>query len=230
VLAAAARAKSIDRFRVRLVGSEARLADLERRLPDDLLGWSLERRDVALAKPDRIEPATDGSAWADAIVAMALETAAGFQDRGFPLDLTVQTLPALERVLDRRFVFDSSKSPFSPQGLRGTTGYVGEVIRQAGGGQWIGPPSPLAMDYGLANQLSDGSRIWPRQRIAKRLASYGKPEDVLPGAASPFQEAVRAVIRPTCMRPAGSSACTPMPPAWVSRSVDLSLSWNCGGP
>ena len=52
------------------------------------------------------------------------------------------------------------------------------------------------MDYGLAIQLPDGSRIWPRQRLAKRLGPIGKPEPVHSDPASPFQEAVRALFRP----------------------------------
>ena len=190
-LAGAARAKNIDRFRVRLVGSDSRLADLKRHLPDELLGWAIERRDLPLGTPGMLEPATDGSAWADAAVSMAPEMAAGFQDLGFPLDMTVETLPELERVFDRRFM-----RPFPPQGLPGTTGYVGEVIRRAAGGRWIGPTSPLVMDYGLTIQLPDGSRIWPRQRLAKRLGPIGKAEPAHSGPASPFQEAVKAVIRP----------------------------------
>jgi hypothetical protein len=197
VLVAAGRYKPDDPFRFRLVGSDYRLAELEQRLPAVLEGWSIQRRAIEAARSERIIPASDGSLWAEAALTAAPELAAGCQERGYDLDFSVDSLQELERAFDARF---RTKDPPFPAKLDvgfGLLAYMGEVIRRAAGGQWIGPTTPLTRDYGLALQLVDGSVIWPRQRLSKRLATaFSSGETHGQSMTTPFQEAVSAAIRP----------------------------------
>ena len=61
----------------------------------------------------------------------------------------------------------------------------------------MGPSSRFFLDYGLALPLPGGSRIWPRQRLAKRRGAKSvTPVPVGESEASPFQDAVKSLLRP----------------------------------
>ena len=59
--------------------------------------------------------------------------------------------------------------------------YLGEVIRKAKGGEWLGDDSDPKAEINVELQLLDGTRCWPTQRAMKRfkngaedgIAAYG---------------------------------------------------------
>lgn len=192
----ASRAETGERVEFRLTGADGHLAELESQLPVSFRGCSVRRRTITHQRADFIVPATDGSPWAEAVVSIASEMAAALRKRGYQLDFSFGSLCELERVLDARFGTDN---PFPP-GLDvwfGLTAYLGEVIRRDSGGTWIGPASPLTRDYGLGLQLADGSQVWPRQRLSKRVwTTFDNGDSGRQEHALPFQEAVRSLIAP----------------------------------
>jgi hypothetical protein len=53
--------------------------------------------------------------------------------------------------------------------------YVGEVIRRARGGEWVGDESDPAAEINVELHLPDGTVCWPIQRVMKRFKQG--PED-----------------------------------------------------
>lgn len=59
--------------------------------------------------------------------------------------------------------------------------YVGETLRQRLGGEWVGDDNDPQAEINISIKLSDGSIIWPIQRVMKRfkngredsIAAYG---------------------------------------------------------
>jgi hypothetical protein len=55
--------------------------------------------------------------------------------------------------------------------------YLGEVLRRNVGGSWQGDDADPDAEVNVALDLPDGSRVWPVQRVMKRLANG--PQDSL---------------------------------------------------
>jgi len=47
--------------------------------------------------------------------------------------------------------------------------YVGEVIRRARGGEWVGDDADPQAEISVQLRLHDGTQLWPVQRAMKRL-------------------------------------------------------------
>lgn len=56
--------------------------------------------------------------------------------------------------------------------------YVGEVIRQSRGGQWVGDDNDPAVELNVELHLSDGTVCWPMQRIVNRV-SNGEEDSII---------------------------------------------------
>ena len=53
--------------------------------------------------------------------------------------------------------------------------YVGEVIRKARGGEWVGDDTDPKVELNIELHLPDGTKCWPVQRVMKRFKNG--PED-----------------------------------------------------
>jgi hypothetical protein len=47
--------------------------------------------------------------------------------------------------------------------------YVGEVIRKAKGGEWVGDEADPQVEMNVELRLPDGTKCWPVQRVMKRF-------------------------------------------------------------
>jgi hypothetical protein len=83
--------------------------------------------------------------------------------------------------------------------LFGIGAYIGEVIRRDVGGEWEGDDTDPEAEINVAVRLSDGSLIWPVQRVMKRLQNGA--ED----AIAPYALALGVSVGP---------APAPRPRAW----------------
>ncbi|NIM93687.1 MAG: hypothetical protein GTO18_08250 [Anaerolineales bacterium] len=106
--------------------------------------------------------------------------AKALSDSGYPADFSPSSLWQVE------FFFEDNCASGQPvrggllakdlgSRLFGLGSYVGEVIRQARGGEWKGDDSDPAAEINVELHLSDGTICWPVQRVMKRFKQG--PED-----------------------------------------------------
>jgi hypothetical protein len=126
-------------------------------------------------------PAMDEALIADAHRA-AEWIAKALNQSGYRADFSAESLAEIER-----FFVEHSKDgrPIPGGRLSDRTGprlfavgaYVGEVIRRAGGGQWYVELGDPQGEVNIEVRFPDGSRIWPMQRVIKRLKN-GPEENI----------------------------------------------------
>jgi hypothetical protein len=106
--------------------------------------------------------------------------ATALSSSGYAADLS----PASLREIDRFFDEQSRRGKARPGGLLsrelgqrlfGIGAYVGEVIRRARGGEWIADDHDPEAEVNVAVRLTDGTILWPVQRVMKRFKNG--PED-----------------------------------------------------
>jgi hypothetical protein len=137
-----------------------------------------------LVAPANLHAADESKVAADA-VASAEWIANALTASGYKADFSLASL----REIDRFFDEQAPDGNVLPGGLLGEQlgsrlfaigSYVGETIRRTRGGEWIGNDKDAKAEITLALKLTDGSLIWPIQRVMKRLrgredglAAYG---------------------------------------------------------
>ena len=93
---------------------------------------------------------------------------------GYKADFTMESLKEIDRFFDEQ----SRDGKPLPGGLLsenlgarvfGLGAYVGETIRRQGGGTWKGDDSDPEAEINVELHLPDGTRMWPMQRVMKRL-------------------------------------------------------------
>lgn len=93
---------------------------------------------------------------------------------GYRADFTIESLKEVDRFIDDNSINGQPK----PDGLLGKQlgsklfalgSYVGEVIRREVGGNWVGNDSDPQGEINIEVHLSNSGKIWPVQKIMKRL-------------------------------------------------------------
>lgn len=102
---------------------------------------------------------------------------------GYRADFSPASLSEIDRFIDEH----SQRGEPRPGGLlsRDLGGrifalgaYVGEVIRQALGGIWVGNDADPRAEINVEVRLNDGTRFWPVQRVMKRFKG-GPSESII---------------------------------------------------
>jgi hypothetical protein len=106
---------------------------------------------------------------------------------GYDADFGVASLWEVERFFDEHAPNGQARrrgllSEGLGQRLFGLGSYVGEVIRRAQGGEWQGDDTDPEAEINVTLVLTDGSYVWPVQRVMKRFSNG--PEDGIPAYAS----------------------------------------------
>jgi hypothetical protein len=116
----------------------------------------------------------------DDVPAAAEWIAAALTSSGYSADLSPSSLWDVERFFDEQ----TEDGRARPRGLLseglgsrvfGLGAYLGEVIRRDLGGAWHGDDSDPDAEINVAVDLANGLRIWPVQRVMKRIVNG--PED-----------------------------------------------------
>ena len=103
-------------------------------------------------------------------------------------DFSAASLWEVERFFDEHAPYGQAR----PEGLLGEQlglrlfglgGYVGEVLRRQVGGRWHGNDEDPSAEINVALQLSDGSVVWPVQRVMRRFQN-GREDCVVVYAAA----------------------------------------------
>jgi hypothetical protein len=96
------------------------------------------------------------------------------QSSGYRADFSPQSLWEIDRFFDEH----SHEGQAKPGGLLaeglgqrlfGLGSYIGEVVRRARGGEWVGDDSDGRTEINVELHLPDGTRCWPVQRVMKRF-------------------------------------------------------------
>jgi len=127
------------------------------------LGW----REVPSANAQSSKIVRDVKAAAEWI-------AKALRSSGYNADFSVESLKEIDRFFDDE----------APGGVPRETGllseslgarifgigsYVGEVVRRAAGGEWVGNDGDPTAEINVELHLKDGAILWPVQRAMKRL-------------------------------------------------------------
>jgi len=119
-----------------------------------------------------VQDAAKSAAW----IAEALKSS------GYKADFSIQSLKEVDRFFDEH----SRDGRPVPGGLLGEQlgsrlfalgAYVGEVIRRTNGGTWAGDDADPKGEINIELVLPNGGRIWPVQRVMKRL-QLGREEGI----------------------------------------------------
>ena len=93
---------------------------------------------------------------------------------GYKADFSPSSLWEIDRFFDE----NSKQGRPTPGGLLAEDlgarifavgGYIGEVIRKAKGGKWVGNDTDPQAEINIELQLPGGTTIWPVQRAVKRM-------------------------------------------------------------
>lgn len=134
----------------------SRAATWSRTLGSGLAGLSSSPRIVA-------EAVAAGQAVADKLLGL-----------GFRADFTLSSLYEIDRLFDR----DAPDGVARPGGLFSEKvgfclfalgGYVGQTLLRELGGEWVGDDRDPEGEINICLKLSDGSIVWPVQRVMKRF-------------------------------------------------------------
>ena len=92
-----------------------------------------------------------------------------FNATGYRADGTIESLKEVDRFID-----DEHKPGGVLDGKMGAVVfglgcYIGQVIIDTFGGQWVTNDNDPMGEVNIAVNLSDGSTIWPVQRVIKRI-------------------------------------------------------------
>lgn len=93
---------------------------------------------------------------------------------GYKADFSIESLKEIDRFFDDQAPNGNAKSDGllgQGVGLRlfAIGSYVGEVVRRKAGGVWEGNDSDPQAEINISVRLSDGTIIWPVQRVMKRF-------------------------------------------------------------
>ena len=100
--------------------------------------------------------------------------AKALQSSGYRADFSPPSLWEIDRFFDEQTVNGAAR----PGGLLAKDmgarifaigSYIGEVLRRAKGGEWIGADSDPKAELSVELQFPDGSHCWPVQRAMKRF-------------------------------------------------------------
>lgn len=114
------------------------------------------------------------------VAAAADWMAKALNSSGYRADFSIASLKEIDRFFDEHSRAGKPApggllSEATGQRLFGLGAYVGETIRRKSGGRWRGDDSDPAAEINVALILSNGSTLWPIQRVIKRLRNG--PED-----------------------------------------------------
>jgi hypothetical protein len=110
----------------------------------------------------------------DDVDAAAKWVATALASSGYKADFSAASLWEIDRFFDEH----SLNGQAVPGGLLSEQlgsrifsigSYVGEVLRQALGGIWVGDDNDPQAEINVELQLADGSKCWPVQRAMKRF-------------------------------------------------------------
>lgn len=106
--------------------------------------------------------------------------ASALSSSGYTADFTPSSLRDIERFMDEQSahgiaVADGLLAADLGPRLFALGAYVGETIRMRFGGAWAADDDGPSAGSSIALRLSDGSTIWPVQRVIKRF--HNGPED-----------------------------------------------------
>jgi hypothetical protein len=124
----------------------------------------------SLADPKIVTDAKTAADWA----ANALTVS------GYNADFSMESLKNVEQFFldeapDRKAKPNGAFSENRGSVLFSVGAYVGETIRRAGNGEWIGDDTDPAAEINISIKLEDGTVFWPVQRVMKRFQNG--PED-----------------------------------------------------
>ena len=135
---------------------------------------------------------------------------------GYLADFSPESLAEVDRFFDEH----SREGHPAPGGLLAEdTGsrlfalgaYVGEVIQRRLGGDWMADDNDPAGEVNLMLRLSDGTVLWPVQRVIKRLTNGH--EDGIAAYGAAFGLTPMTVITPEQLRRMVRPLRPPVPPA-----------------
>lgn len=104
----------------------------------------------------------------------ALWVAKALKSSGYLADFSAESLQEIDRFFDEH----SQGGKPKPGGLLAEDigarifalgAYVGEVIRQVLGGEWVGDDDDPRAEINVELKLANGTRLWPVQRVMKRF-------------------------------------------------------------
>lgn len=102
------------------------------------------------------------------------------QSSGYRADFSPQSLWEIDRFFDDHSVNGTPKpggllsKDLGPR-LFAIGSYIGEVVRQKLGGEWVGDDADPEVEINVELHLPNGIRCWPTQRAMKRFRNG--PED-----------------------------------------------------
>lgn len=120
------------------------------------------------------------------------------QSSGYHADFSERSLREIDRFFD-----EHTQNGVAKQGgllsedlgkrLFGLGAYIGEVVRRAKGGRWIGDDSDPEAEITVELILPSGARCWPIQRVMKRLSNGAQDSIVAWGSGLGLQGGVPVV-------------------------------------
>ena len=108
------------------------------------------------------------------VAASADWMARALQSSGYRGDFSPQSLWEIDRFFDEHTRDGQAKpggllAEGTGQRIFGLGSYIGEVVRRAKGGDWVGDDSDAEAEIHVELRLTDGTRCWPVQRVMKRF-------------------------------------------------------------
>ncbi len=118
---------------------------------------------------------------------------------GYRADFSPQSLWEIDRFFDEHTQDGTAKqggllSEDLGQRLFGLGAYIGEVVRRAKGGEWLGDDSDPETEIAVELVLSDGARCWPIQRVMKRFKNGSQDGIAAWGSGLGLQVSTQAVL------------------------------------
>ena len=131
------------------------------------------------SKKEKAKPVENQSTLREDIAISKDWIATALRSSGYNADFTLESLKEIDRFFDEQIDGLLVKNRGSKLFALGC--YIGEVLIDEYGGQWITDDSDPKGEINIAVRFDDGSIVWPVQRALKRCL-YGKENDIFPYA------------------------------------------------